>query len=233
MARLLRIEFSSALYHMMARGDRREDIYEDDADREAFLQLLGAVCQRYGWRCHAYCLMNNHYHLVIETPQPNLSRRMCQLNGGYTQAFNRRHGRVGHVFQGRFKAILVERDSYLKELCRYVVLNPVRARLGRDPGKWRWSSYLATAGRDSAPEWLETEWLLSQFAASLSQARQAYVRFVLEGKGLPSIWQDLHGQIYLGNKAFVERMRQHLAPDKDLREVPRAQRRGVVKPLEY
>jgi putative transposase len=96
MARPLRIEFSGALYHVTARGDRCEDIYEDDADREAFLQLLGAVCQRYGWRCHAYCLMNNHYHLVIETLQPNLSRGMRQLNGGYTQAFNRRHGRVGH-----------------------------------------------------------------------------------------------------------------------------------------
>jgi len=127
MARPLRVEYESALYHVMARGNRREPIYEEDTDREHFLELLGESCRRFNWICYAYCLMGNHYHLMIETPDANLSKGMRHLNGVYTQAFNRCHRRVGHVFQGRYKAILVEADSYLMELSRYVVLNPVRA----------------------------------------------------------------------------------------------------------
>ena len=131
MARPLRIEFAGALYHVTSRGDRREDIFVEDADREAFLQGLSEICQRFGVTCHAYCLMTNHYHLVLETVQANLARALRQLNGVYTQRFNRRHSRVGHVFQGRYKAILVDRDAYYLELVRYVLLNPVRARLVR------------------------------------------------------------------------------------------------------
>src|ERR687896_1982709 len=116
MARPLRIEFSGAIYHVTSRGNAREDIWLDDTDRAMFLGVLAKVISRFNWRCHAYCLMDNHYHLLIETLEPNLSKGMRQLNGVYTQRFNRRHGRVGHVFQGRYKAILVERDSYLKEL---------------------------------------------------------------------------------------------------------------------
>ena len=133
MARPLRLEFEGALYHVTSRGDRREDIYETDADREAFLSLLGAVCDRYHWVCHAYCLMGNHYHLLIETPDANLSRGMRQLNGMYTRTFNIAHGRVGHVFQGRYKSIHVDADEYLMELARYVVLNPVRATMVARP----------------------------------------------------------------------------------------------------
>ncbi len=122
MARPLRLEFTGALYHITSRGDRHEDIYEDDADRKAFTSVLGNVCKTYNWVCHAYCLMSNHYHLLIETPDANLSRGMRQLNGVYTQTFNRAHGQAGHVFQGRYKAVLVEKDSYLLELSRYIVL---------------------------------------------------------------------------------------------------------------
>ncbi len=118
MARPLRLEFSGALYHITSRGDRQEAIYEDDDDRKAFLSLLDQVCDTYNWVCHGYCLMNNHYHQLIETPDANLSKGMRQLNGVYTQTFNRHHERVGHVFQGRYKAILVEKDSYLLEPCR-------------------------------------------------------------------------------------------------------------------
>ncbi|HWQ95123.1 MAG TPA: transposase, partial [Gammaproteobacteria bacterium] len=126
MSRPLRLEFPDALYHVTARGDRQEDIFEDDQDRELFLATLGQVISRFNWICHAWCLMDNHYHLLIQTPDGNLSKGMRQLNGVYTQASNRRHRRVGHLFQGRFKAILVDRDAYLLELSRYVVLNPVR-----------------------------------------------------------------------------------------------------------
>ncbi len=124
MTRPVRIEFEGALYHVTSRGDRREAIYEDDADRMKFLEILETVIRDFNWVCHAYCLMTNHYHLVIETPDGNLSKGMRQLNGVYTQASNHRHDRSGHLFQGRYKAILVDGDSYLLELPRYVVLNP-------------------------------------------------------------------------------------------------------------
>ena len=127
MARPLRLELAGGLYHITSRGDGREDIYRTDADRNTWLTVVDQVCQRYNWVCHAWCQMDNHYHLLIETPEANLSKGMRQLNGVYTQSFNRAHGRVGHVFQGRYKAILVERDSYLLELARYIVLNPLRA----------------------------------------------------------------------------------------------------------
>lgn len=127
MARPLRLEFPGAIYHVTARGNARNAIFLDDEDRALFLGGLGEVVTRFGWLCHAYCLMDNHYHLLIETPEGNLSLGMRQLNGIYTQRFNQRHGCVGHVFQGRFKAIVVDRDSYLLELCQYAVLNPIRA----------------------------------------------------------------------------------------------------------
>lgn len=154
MSRPLRIEFTGALYHATSRGDGREVIFLGDEDRYLFLDVLSEVVRGFNWAIHAYCLMDNHYHLLIETSEGNLSKGMRQLNGVYTQRFNRRHGRVGHVFQGRYKAILVQKESYLLELARYVVLNPVRARMVRTPDQWPWSSYRATAGLDPAPSWL-------------------------------------------------------------------------------
>ena len=146
MARPLRLEYSGALHHVTSRGNGQAAIYLGDEDRRDFLRLLGGVVEQARWRCHAYCLMDNHYHLLIETPEANLSKGMRQLNGPYTQRFNRRQGRVGHVFQGRFKSILVERDAHLLEVARYVVLNPVRAGMVRSVKDWPWSSYRATAG---------------------------------------------------------------------------------------
>ena len=141
MARPLRIEFENALYHVTSRGDGQEDIYMDDEDRLDYLGVLAEVCERFNWVLQAYCLMSNHYHLLIETPDSNLSKGMRQLNGVYTQRFNRKHQRVGHVFQGRYKAILVEKDAYLLELARYMVLNPVRAQMVRSAKDWPWSSF--------------------------------------------------------------------------------------------
>ena len=206
MARPLRLELAGGIYHVTSRGDGRDDIYLSDADRIGWLEVFGEVCQRFNWVCHAWCQMTNHYHLLIETPEANLARGMRQLNGVYTQRFNRVHGRVGHVFQGRYKAILVERDSYLLELARYVVLNPLRAKMVKRLETWPWSSYLAIYGQAESPLWLQTDWLLAQFGQRRSSAVAKYVAFVHEGARLPSVWAQLRGQIYLGSDAFVQKM---------------------------
>jgi putative transposase len=218
-ARPLRLEFVGALYHLTARGNARADIYSDDEDRHLFLDLLAKEISQQGWRCYAYCLMGNHYHLLIETPEPNLVAGMRRLNGVYTQAFNRRHKRVGHVFQGRYKSIVVDRESYGLELCRYIVLNPVRARMVRGPENWVWSSFRASAGRVATPAWLDTGWVLGQLGG-----RAAYERFVRDGIGKHPPWEKLRGQIWLGGEAFLRRM-QRLAEGKALSNVPRAQQR--------
>lgn len=233
MARPLRIEFPGGLYHVTSRGDRREEIYLDDADRTNWLTLFGHVCKRFNWVCHAYCLMDNHYHIVVETAEGNLSRGMRQLNGVYTQTFNRAHNRVGHVYQGRYKAILVEKESYLLELTRYVVLNPVRAGRVKDVDQWPWCSYSAMIGKSSRPEWLQTDWILGQFGKQRKRAVAAYRDFVRTGVGLPSVWNDLRGQIYLGKEEFVKTMQRHVQPDSNISEIPRAQRRAKAKPLSY
>jgi REP element-mobilizing transposase RayT len=233
MARPLRIEVPGGIYHVTSRGDRREKIYLDDSDRTYWLALFGHVCKQFNWVCYAYCLMDNHYHIVVETVEANLSKGMRQLNGVYTQQFNRNHNRVGHVYQGRYKAILVEKDSYLLELSRYVVLNPVRAGMVKNIDHWQWSSYPAMIGKSSCPEWLQADWMLGQFDNRRKLAIAAYVDFVRAGVRLSSIWEGLRGQIYLGNDEFVKKMQQHVGSDKNLSEVPRAQRRAKAKPLSY
>lgn len=224
MARPLRIEFEGAVYHVTSRGNAREMIFHDDADREAFLETVASAARRYNLICHAYCLMGNHYHLVIETPEGNLSRCMRHINGVYTQHFNRRHERVGHLFQGRFKAILVEKDSHLLELCRYVVLNPVRAGLARGASAWKWSSYRATAGTAQPVECLSVDWVLSQFGVRRREAQAEYRKFVSAGKEKESIWEKMSGQMLLGTEGFVERFRGVLQEKGRLEEIPRTQR---------
>ncbi len=233
MARPLRLEFAGALYHVTARGNRQEDIFEEDADRLKFIAIFQTVCEQYNWVCHAYCLMGNHYHLLIETPDANLSKGMRQLNGVYTQTFNRKHNRVGHLFQGRYKAILVEKDSYLLELSRYIVLNPVRAQMVRSAVNWRWSSYRAMTGQIKKPAFLEVDWVLSAFGKRKSKAIAGYKKFVSEGKNQPSPWHALKNQIYLGGDKFVEKMQLLIDGDKALSEVPSSQRRPVAKDLAY
>lgn len=232
MARPLRLEFSGALYHITSRGDRRESIYDSDDDRTVFLLVLAEVCDTYNWVCHAYCLMDNHYHLLIETPDGNLSKGMRQLNGVYTQRFNRAHHRVGHVFQGRYKSILVDKDSYLLEVARYIVLNPVRAGMVQLAKDWPWSSYRATSGQAPHPPFLATGWLLSAFAKQRKAAIKRYEEFVEEGMGQLSPWQLLRNQIYLGSDTFVEQMQALIDKDKELNEIPVAQRRPPAKPIE-
>lgn len=222
MARQLRIEFPNALYHVTSRGNRRSAIYRDDRDRDAFLRLLRDVVGRFGWLCHAYCLMGNHYHLMVETPQPNLSRGMRQLNGVYTQRYNFRHGKSGHVFQGRFKAVLIEKEGHLLEVSRYVVLNPVRARMVDTPRQWRWSSYRATAGFGAPPPWLTTDWVLAQFGRRKKEAQREFRSFVREGARENSPWEGLIGGFLLGSEEFVAECRSRLSKDKDLSEMPQA-----------
>jgi putative transposase len=195
MARPLRIEFAGALYHVTSRGNRRETIYEDDADRETFLDVLSEVVERYNWICHAYCLMTNRYHLLIETIDGNLSKGMRQLNGIYIQTSNWRHHRVGHLFHGRFTGILVDKDAYLLELSRYIVLNPVRAGIISRPDDWRWSSYQPMMGLRPSPKWLEVDGLLRQFGHDRRTAR-AYYRI---GVSCSTVWEFQSGKI-CGNR---------------------------------
>ena len=230
MSRPLRIEFPHALYHITARGDRQEAIYEDDADRRLFLDILGDTVADFNWLVHAHCLMTNHYHLLVETPDGNLSAGMRQLNGVYTQRSNRKHGRVGHVFQGRYKAILVDREPYLLEVARYVVLNPVRAGMVRQALDWPWSSYGAMTGQVEAPRWLATDALLSAFGGTRVEAMQRYASFVAEGMQAPPLWNRLQGQVYLGDTGFVARMLAKAGQSPAL-DVPRAQRRAPPAPL--
>ncbi len=224
MARPLRIEFPGALYHLTSRGNARSDIFDDDLDRQKFLVILSSVVYKHRWICHGYCLMGNHYHLLIETPEGNLCRGMRQLNGVYTQAFNRRHGRVGHLLQGRYKSILVEKESYLLELCRYIVLNPVKAEMVNAPEDWAWSSYRATAGLTTAPEFLNTSWVLGQFADHIPMARERYIVFVRDGLDCQSPWADLRGGLLLGDEGFVARMKPNLSEKMFADEIPRRER---------
>jgi REP element-mobilizing transposase RayT len=231
MARPLRLEFAGALYHITSRGDRREAIYEGNMDREAFLSILDKVCETYNWACHAYCLMDNHYHLLIETPDANLARGMRQLNGVYTQTFNRANGRVGHVFQGRYKAILAEKESYLLELSRYIVLNPVRAGMVRSAREWPWSSYRAMVGQSKVRRCLTTEWLLSVFGKKKGLAIERYKKFVLEGKGQPAPWENLSNQVFLGSEQYIDKMLALIDGEKELSEIPMSQKRAAPKAL--
>jgi putative transposase len=232
MARPLRIEYPGAVYHVTSRGNAREDIFLSDDDRRKFLAVLAATVEKYNWLCHAFCLLDNHYHLVIETIDPNLSIGMRQLNGVYTQAFNRAHQRVGHVFQGRYKAIMVEKDSHLLELCRYVVLNPVRAGMVSKPGEWKWSSFNSTAYAGKVPEYLTTGWVLGQFSAKMTTARHRYRKFVAEGIAEEKKpWEKLVGQVFLGSEKFVAHMQELLEGKQDIKEIPRSQRYPGRPPL--
>ncbi len=225
MSRQLRLEFPGAIWHVTSRGNERRDIFRDDADRRRFVSLLARVVIDRRWILHAWVLMSNHYHLLIETPEGGLSRGVKWLNQTYAEAFNERHHRVGHLFQGRFKGILAEREGHLLELIRYIVLNPVRCHAVRFAGDYEWSNYLATAGLQAAPSWLEIDWTLDQFGPDRASAHEAYRQYVADGRGASyNPREHLVGQIYLGSAAFCDRM-QALVSSKDRsHEHPRAQR---------
>ncbi|MEW5746485.1 MAG: transposase [Nitrospirota bacterium] len=224
MARPLRIEYEGAVYHVTTRGNERKPVFLDKEDRHLFLNLLQKVNERFHWLCHAYCLMDNHYHLVIETPEGNLSKGMRQLNGVYTQAFNKRRDRCGHIFQGRYKAVIIQKESHLLEVSRYVVLNPVRAGAVKSPERWPWSSYRATAGMEQPHAALTTEWILGQFAKTRRTAGRKYGDFVSEGIGNETVWKQLTGQVLLGDEEFSKGLGDRLKGHRDVCEIPKKQR---------
>ena len=230
MARPLRIEYAGAVYHITSRGNERKPVFNGDQDRINFLNTLQHVNKRCNWICHAYCLMDNHYHLLIETPEGNLSVGMRQLNGVYTQLFNKLHGRAGHLFQGRYKSIVIQKDSHLLEVCRYVVLNPVRAKMVEKPEAWKWSSYRATAGRESSHPCLTVDWMLGQFSGKRGKAEQEYRQFVQWGINKETIWTEVRGQALLGEDEFADSLVAHLRKHKDVPEIPKSQR-YVNRPL--
>jgi REP element-mobilizing transposase RayT len=212
MPRRPRLLFSGAVYHVMARGNRKSVIFHDDMDRVMFLRVIETAVATYNLRIIAYCLMGNHYHVVLETPGANLSDAMQYINGVFAQRLNRRHGQTGHVFEGRFRSLIIQRDSYLVRAARYVVRNPVRAALVEDAGSWRWSSYRATAGLEPAPRWLHLDWIQLAFDAdSIGEARQQYVTYVT-GSTERRSHVDLNATV-LGSKRFTTRILERLYVD--------------------
>jgi putative transposase len=225
-ARPLRIVFSGAIYHVISRGNNRQRCFLEDADFLLFLSTLGHVLERFGWLLYAYCLLDNHYHLEVETPLPNLSGGMRQLNGLYAQAFNRRQRRTGHVFESRYRAILVERETHLREVARYIVLNPMRAGICADPGAYRWSSYRATLGEVEPEAPFALGRLLAHFGDDPVRARQRYREFVVERIG-NALEEHVRGE-RLGSESFL---RERFGHEPPLPEIPRIQVEPVPPPL--
>lgn len=222
MARPLRLEYEHAIWHVTARGNEQRDIFRDDTDRERFVLMLSQTVTRFGWRLFAWVLMSNHYHLLIQTPQPNLSRGMHWLNARYAQWFNLRHDRRGHLFQGRFHGALIEKESYLLTVARYVVLNPVRAGLVENPADWYWSSYRQTAGIEAPAPWLGASELLETFGGAAPRGCKEYVAFVEQDRQ-PSPWMQLVGQMYLGTKPWITQIEGRITSAPRSPEHPRLQ----------
>jgi REP element-mobilizing transposase RayT len=222
MARPLRIEFPGALYHVISRGLEKRKIFDSTEDKEAFLKLLSKLHARYNFLIYAYCIMNNHYHLLVETLDGNLSQGIQNLNGPYAQMFNKKLPRSGPLFQGRYKAILVEKESYLLELSRYIVLNPVRANLVENPSDYTWSSYIDTIGLRDSQNFLATDFILSLFSRNVAIARREYRDFVYDGIG--KIPPAAKGGIILGGEEFAVEIKELLKEKREIVEVPRRER---------
>jgi putative transposase len=222
MTRPLRVHIPSVLYHVISRGNARQTIFVDANDYTRFLARLAVTTTRFGVLCRAYCLMVNHFHLLLEPNLFPISRMMQQLNSSYSQSFNRRHERVGHVLQGRFKSPMIDGDAYLRRVQRYIVLNPVRAGLVKEPGDWRWSSYRATAGLETPPPFLTLDRVWRSFDADPSTAQRRFAAFVVGG---PSGQSDrLPGVIADGSESFLSRVGGVLERHRDERDVTYAQR---------
>jgi REP element-mobilizing transposase RayT len=225
MSRPLRLQLPGGIYHVTARGNARRPIFEDDDDCARFLVVLASTVSRHRVVCHAYCLMGNHYHLLVQTPEPNLSVAMRHLNGVYTQRFNRRHERCGHVLQGRFGAQLVDGDAYLREVCRYIVLNPVRGGLVAHPRDWKWSSFHATAGETTPPGFLSVDWIRSLGGARTRvEALRRFVSFVEAGIGADESSVDPFGSKPVMSEGLTERLDEQRREAVECVEFPRAQR---------
>jgi REP element-mobilizing transposase RayT len=223
MARPLRIEYPGAFYHITSRGNERKEIYMDTGDREKFLFYLETAAERYGSAVHVYCLMGNHYHLLLETPRGNLSQIMRHVNGAYTSYFNAKRERSGHLFQGRYKAILVDADVYASELSRYIHLNPVRAGMVQRPEEYPWSSYGSYVGMMKKPSWCTVDFILRYFGEDRPAAQKRYHEFVhdLIGKEYRSPLEDTFASTILGGEEFIHRIKSEQLRGKMVdRDVP-------------
>lgn len=223
MARQLRIEFPGAFYHVTARGNERKAVFKSIKDREQFFSYLESASNRYGAIIHAYCLMDNHYHILIETPLGNLSKIMQHINSAYTTYFNIKRDRSGHLFQGRYKSILVEVDEYAKELSRYIHLNPVRAKMVKTPEEYQWSSYSYYADKRKAPEWLYRDFILGYFGKRLSTSQRNYRKFVhsLVGEVYDSPFTDVIYSVILGSQEYAQEIKDTFLKKKPQdRELP-------------
>jgi hypothetical protein len=189
-----------------ARGNTGQEIFLKDGDRRQFLEFLGREIGQHRWLCHGYCLLEDQYRLLIETPEGNLGRGIGRLNAIYSQWFNRRHHRRGHLFEGRYKAVVIEKAPWLSAVARDLAWAPVRADLAKRPGQWDWSSHRAIAKNREAPPWLSIDWILGDFAGTAEGARKAYRTYVADGKDAPSPWEHVRAQMYLGGEAFLRQM---------------------------
>jgi REP-associated tyrosine transposase len=235
MARPLRVEYPGAFYHVINRGNNRENIYRNDRDKEKFLECLEKASERFSITIHTYCLMSNHFHLLVETPQPNLSMAMQWINVSYATYFNRKRGRHGHLFQGRFKALLIDADGYLTHLSRYIHLNPIRAKMASTPIKYRWSSYAAYIGKAKPLQFLETKGVLANFGKRKREAQRKYKDFV-EGaniKTLENPHRHVAGSFILGDSDFVSWVKEtFLSGRQDEKEIPQLKKLKPKIPLE-
>ncbi len=222
MGRPLRIEYPGAFYHVTSRGNEQKDIFKSEADREKFLAYLESAAERYGAVFHAYCLMSNHYHLMIETPEGNLSRIMKHINNSYTNYFNIKRKRAGHLLQGRYKAILIEADAYAAELSRYIHLNPVRAKMVSSPEEYKWSSYRFYS-EGEAPSWLSTGFVLGYFGSEPEEQSRSYRTYIMEAIG-KKFFDPLSGSVastILGSDDFVRDIREKYLEGRDSeRDIP-------------
>ena len=224
MARPLRIQYPGAMYHIISRGIARMTIFHNEKDWIKFNHFMERVMEKYNWICHAYCLMGTHYHLLLETPDANMVPGMKQLNQFYSQFYNWKYQRVGPVLQGRYKAWLVEKEEKFLDNCRYIVNNPVEAKMVEHPSDWPWSSFRATRGIEKAPKYLETKFLLRHFSSSRKKAQKVYEDFVLEGIGMESPLLEAKNQLFLGSDSFIAEAMQHVNGNDELNNVPKVQK---------
>ncbi|MGO8989041.1 MAG: REP-associated tyrosine transposase [bacterium] len=228
MSRPLRIQYPGAFYHVTSRGNERKMVFQSTRDREKYLSYLESAHERYGAVVHTYCLMGNHYHLLLETPRGNLSQIIHHINGAYTTYFNIKRDRSGHLFQGRFKGILVEKDAHCKELSRYIHLNPVRAGIVKSPTEYPWSSYRYFIGKDKKPQWLTTELVLGDFGGERRKGYRRYREYVERevSKELETPFKRVIASTFLGSEEFINNIRMEYLEKKkvDRRNIPAIKR---------
>jgi len=235
MARPLRIEYEGAVYHIISRGNRGEHIFAEDQDKEYFIETLQNAAEKYKIDLYAFCIMGNHYHLLLTAPQGELAKAMHYIGSAYGSFLRRQKGWIGHVFAGRYKSLCVEKEGYLLELSRYIHLNPVMAGLAEKPEGYKWSSYGYYTGKKEEPEWLNTDWLLAEYGKDRKAAWKKYREFVEAGVEKPSEYpkEDIIGQAILGSKEFTKKVIKRIKSGRKTDEITAKRRyEGRIDPEE-